>query len=145
MSKVHVIKKAERMPRSMSYQASYLEDESDNILVEKGRQEGFSEYTALKAVRACVKKGALYDWWICSRDKTAAKLFVDDCKKWAEIYNLGAVELGEEIIEDETVFSITFPQAGPFLPCPATRMYWQASVVVWYWMNMRFINSSRNC
>lgn len=89
MSKVHVIKKAERMPRSMSYQASYLEDESDNILVEKGRQEGFSEYTALKAVRACVKKGALYDWWICSRDKTAAKLFVDDCKKWAEIYNLG--------------------------------------------------------
>lgn len=108
MSKVHVIKKAERMPRSMSYQASYLEDESDNILVEKGRQEGFSEYTALKAVRACVKKGALYDWWICSRDKTAAKLFVDDCKKWAEIYNLGAVELGEEIIEDETVFSITF-------------------------------------
>lgn len=48
MSKVHVIKKAERMPRSMSYQASYLEDESDNILVEKGRQEGFSEYTALR-------------------------------------------------------------------------------------------------
>lgn len=111
----------------------------------KAARRAFPEYTALKAVRACVKKGALYDWWICSRDKTAAKLFVDDCKKWAEIYNLGAVELGEEIIEDETVFSITFSTGRTIFALSSNPVYWQASVVVWYWMNMRFINSSRNC
>nr|DAM51174.1 MAG TPA: large terminase [Caudoviricetes sp.] len=106
--KSHIIQRKARMPRSMVYQARYLEDESDNVLVEKGRQEGFSEYSAIKATRASVKAGALFDWWVCSRDLAAAKLFIDDCKKWADFYNLGAGKLGKEIIEGETVFSITF-------------------------------------
>lgn len=92
----------------MVYQAKFLKDAADNILVEKGRQIGLSEYAALKAVRACVKQGARWDWWVCSRDMGAAKQFIEDCKKWAAIYNLGAVELGEEIIEKETVYTITF-------------------------------------
>ena len=96
------------MPRSMIYQADFLNDPADNILVEKGRQIGLSEYAALKAVRASVKQGATLDWWVCSRDLGAAKQFIDDCKKWAEIYNLGAGKLGQEIIEGETVFTITF-------------------------------------
>lgn len=104
----HIIKSKAKLPRSMVYQAEFLEDSADNILVEKGRQIGLSEYAALKAVRACVREGASLDWWVCSRDLGAAKQFIEDCKKWAEIYNLGAVELGEEIIEKETVFSITF-------------------------------------
>ena len=72
--KSHIIQRKARMPRSMVYQARYLEDESDNVLVEKGRQEGFSEYSAIKATRASVKAGALFDWWVCSRDLAAAKL-----------------------------------------------------------------------
>ena len=103
-----ILRRKAKLPRSMSYQVKILEDESDNILVEKGRQIGLSEYAALKAVRESVKEGATLDWWVCSRDLGAAKQFVEDCKKWAEIYNLGAVVLGEEIIEKETVFSITF-------------------------------------
>ena len=103
-----ILRRKAKLPRSMSYQVKFLEDESDNILVEKGRQIGLSEYAALKAVRESVKEGATLDWWVCSRDLGAAKQFVEDCKKWAEIYNLGAVVLGEEIIEKETVFSITF-------------------------------------
>lgn len=103
-----IIRRKATLPRSMSYQKEFLEDESDNILTEKGRQIGISEYAALKAVRASVKKGATLDWWVCSRDLGAAKQFIEDCRKWAEIYNVGAVKLGEEIIEKETVFSITF-------------------------------------
>ena len=60
------------MPRSMIYQADFLNDPADNILVEKGRQIGLSEYAALKAVRASVKQGATLDWWVCSRDLGAA-------------------------------------------------------------------------
>ena len=103
-----IIRRKAKLPRSMSYQAEFLNDLSDNILVEKGRQIGISEYAALKAVRACVKQGATLGWWVCSRDLGAAKQFIEDCRKWAELYNLGAVELGEEIIEKETVFSVTF-------------------------------------
>lgn len=106
--KSRIIRRKAKLPRSMVYQAEFLEDSADNILVEKGRQIGLSEYAALKAVRSCVKRGARWDWWVCSRDLEAAKQFIDDCKKWAEIYNLGAVALGEEIIEGETVYTITF-------------------------------------
>ncbi|PNC78736.1 terminase large subunit domain-containing protein [Akkermansia muciniphila] len=106
--KSRIIRRKAKLPRSMVYQAEFLEDSADNILVEKGRQIGLSEYAALKAVRSCVKRGARWDWWVCSRDLGAAKQFIDDCKKWAEIYNLGAVALGEEIIEGETVYTITF-------------------------------------
>lgn len=106
--KPRLINNKARMPRSMVYQAAFLADHAENILVEKGRQEGFSEYTAIKAVRDCVKEGARYDWWVCSRDQTAAKLFVEDCKKWAQIYNLAGLNFGEAIIEGETVFSVSF-------------------------------------
>lgn len=106
--KPRIIRRKAKLPRSMVYQAKFLEDAADNILVEKGRQIGLSEYAALKAVRASVKQGATLDWWVCSRDLGAAKQFIDDCKKWAEIYNLGAGKLGQEIIEGETVFTITF-------------------------------------
>ena len=60
MSKAAVIKTAKRMkvPRSMQFQAEFLDDESDEILVEKSRQIGYSEYTALKFVRYSIKEGA---------------------------------------------------------------------------------------
>lgn len=103
-----IIRRKAKLPRSMAYQADFLADDADNILVEKGRQIGLSEYAALKAVRASVKEGATLDWWVCSRDLGAAKQFIDDCRKWADLYNFGAVKLGEEVIEKETVFSITF-------------------------------------
>ncbi len=97
------------MARTMPYQARFLADEADNILVEKGRQIGLSEYAALKAVRACVKRGAKHHWWVCSRDITAAKQFIDDCRKWAEVYNVGAVTVGtEELIAGAVTHTISF-------------------------------------
>jgi len=96
------------MPRSMSFQAAYLDDISDQILIEKSRQIGMSEYTALKAVRACIMEDAKYDWWVCSRDEDAAKLFVADCKAWAAIYGIAAAAEGVEVIEETNVYKITF-------------------------------------
>ncbi|WP_308661529.1 terminase family protein [uncultured Akkermansia sp.] len=110
MSKAAVIKTAKRMkvPRSMQFQAEFLDDESDEILVEKSRQIGYSEYTALKFVRYSIKEGAKYDTYILSCDEDNAKQTLADCKKWADIYAIGAYELGKEIIEDDTIFQIRF-------------------------------------
>lgn len=78
------------------------------ILFEKGRQLGISEYCALKAVRAASAPGALVDWWIVSRDETQAKLFIEDCRRWAEFYQLGAAAFGVETIAESTVFVLSF-------------------------------------
>ncbi|MEG1740246.1 MAG: terminase family protein [Akkermansia sp.] len=100
--------KREKLPRTMVYQKKFLDDESDNILVEKGRQEGFSEYASLKAVRSCIKDDAKYNWWVCSKDETAAKEFLRDCQKWCNIYKYASSKIGLEIIEKENVYTIEF-------------------------------------
>jgi len=92
----------------MEFQARFLEDDSDQILFEKSRQIGMSEYTALKAVRACIRDDARYNWWVCSRDEKAAELFVQDCKRWAEIYDIGCEAEGVEVMDDTNVYRLSF-------------------------------------
>lgn len=71
-----------------------------------------SEYTALKAVRSCAKEGRKHDWWISTKSESLAKEFIIKAKQWADLYRLGAKLMGEELIGDDTVFSIEFPNGS---------------------------------
>lgn len=97
-----------RDPRTLPFQRRILDDESPLILIEKARQIGVTEYVALKAVRAASADGARVDWWVVSRDETQAKLFIEDCRRWAEFYQLGAAVFGVETIAETTVFVVSF-------------------------------------
>lgn len=42
----------------------------------------------------------LLDTWVCSRDETQARLFLDDCRAFAKILNLGAHDLGDPLLQE---------------------------------------------
>ncbi|MDX1951498.1 MAG: terminase family protein [Verrucomicrobiota bacterium] len=89
----------------MPYQQRWIKDETALKIVEKSRQIGFSFATAYSAVRRVAVKGARLDVWVSSRDDTQAKLFLDDCKNWAKILNLAALDLGEVVIDRDKDFT----------------------------------------
>jgi phage FluMu gp28-like protein len=52
-------------------------------------------------VRRTAAKGAKFDQWVSSRDEMQARLFIDDCKLWADILNLGAADFGERALDGD--------------------------------------------
>ncbi len=85
----------------LKFQADWINDESDLILVEKSRQIGMSFSTAYKIVRMTAKRGARLDSWVASRDEAQAKFFLEDCKAWAKLLQIAAEDLGEMVIEKD--------------------------------------------
>ena len=93
----------------LPYQSDYVADRSRLVLVEKSRQIGFSWATALGLVRdqslskeAAARSGITpTDDWVSSRDEEQAILFIRDCNAFAKIYDKGAQDLGERVIDDK--------------------------------------------
>lgn len=83
----------------LPFQSRWIKDQSDLKIVEKSRQVGFTWATAYSAVRRVAERGARLDVWVSSRDNEQAKLFLEDCKKWAGVLQLAADDLGEVVIE----------------------------------------------
>ena len=83
----------------LPYQSKWIMDESRLKLGEKSRQIGFTWCTAYAVNERASLQGARYDEWISSRDEEAARLFISDCKFWAQIQNLAAKDLGELLID----------------------------------------------
>jgi phage FluMu gp28-like protein len=89
----------------LPYQAAWVQDDSRLKIAEKSRQIGWTWATgygltkrkslALAAVRSKT------DAWISSRDDIQARLFLEDCKSFAAILQLGAKDLGEQVIDDK--------------------------------------------
>lgn len=86
----------------LPYQAKWIMDESRLKLGEKSRQIGFTWCTAYAVNERASMQGARYDEWVSSRDEAAARLFIEDCKFWANIQNLAAKDLGEVLIDAKT-------------------------------------------
>lgn len=86
----------------LPYQSKWIMDESRLKLGEKSRQIGFTWCTAYAVNERASLQGARYDEWISSRDEGAARLFIEDCKFWANIQNLAAKDLGEVLIDAKT-------------------------------------------
>ena len=83
----------------LCYQERWINDNNRLKLMEKARQIGLSWSTAYPTVERTAKTGAKWDQWVSSRDEIQARLFLDDCKMWAQVFSLAAEDLGEMVID----------------------------------------------
>lgn len=98
--------KAKNLPKNpdalmLPFQADWILDSSRLKLMEKARQIGLSWATSYRRVREQSKKDRRWDTWVSSRDEGQAVLFLEDCKQWAQLLQIGAEDLGEQVYEDE--------------------------------------------
>lgn len=85
----------------LPYQARWVRDQARLKLAEKSRQIGFSWATAYAADERTSSVGYKHDQWVSSRDEMQAKLFLEDCKQFAKALQVGAQDLGEQVIDAE--------------------------------------------
>ena len=85
----------------LPYQERWIRDTSRLKIIEKSRQVGISIATAYRLVRQHATAGNKYDSWISSRDELQAQLFIDDCKKFAQIFRSAFSEFGVKILQDK--------------------------------------------
>jgi phage FluMu gp28-like protein len=85
----------------LKFQSDWVEDRSRLKLMEKSRQIGISWSTAYGMVSRIALQSARYDEWVSSRDEIQARLFLEDCKTWADITDIAARALGEIAIDDQ--------------------------------------------
>ncbi|EEF58066.1 terminase large subunit domain-containing protein [Pedosphaera parvula] len=89
----------------LGYQKRWIEDGARLKIMEKSRQIGLTHAAAFSAVRRVIEKGARLDIWVSSRDEPLARLFLEDCKAWAQLLDVVAHDLGEIIFDREKKFS----------------------------------------
>ena len=95
---------ARRIPENpgaifLDYQERWIKDPARLKVMEKSRQIGLSWSTAYPLVERTAAAAAGHDQWVSSRDEIQARLFLQDCKMWAEMFNLAAKDLGEVVID----------------------------------------------
>lgn len=98
MGRAKVILKNDKL--LLSYQEKWVRDESRLKIAEKSRQIGWTWCSAYRLVRSKSIQGARNDAWISSRDEIQARLFLEDCKGFANVLQLAADDLGERVIDD---------------------------------------------
>jgi len=84
----------------LPYQKKWILDESRLKLMEKSRQIGLSWSTAYALVRRKSRKGCTYDAWVSSRDDIQARLFLEDCKAFANIVHAAAKDMGSLVVDE---------------------------------------------
>lgn len=89
----------------LPYQAKWIRDNSKLKLMEKSRQIGLSWSTAYRLVREKSKVGVKFDAWVSSRDDIQARLFLEDCKAFANIFKIAGEDLGLQVIDPERKIS----------------------------------------
>jgi phage FluMu gp28-like protein len=100
----------ERDVTLLPYQQRWVTDNSRLKLCVKARQIGLSWCTAYRVVRQKLNRDARLDAWIASRDELSAQLFLQDARRFADILNVAAVDLGDNVIDDEghTAYTLRF-------------------------------------
>ena len=86
--------------RLLERQMRWVKDRSRLKIMEKARQVGISWAMAYRLVSFKSLETARLDSWVSSRDEIQARLFLEDCKGWAEILHLAAEDLGEQVIDE---------------------------------------------
>jgi phage FluMu gp28-like protein len=84
----------------LPYQREWLKDQSPLRIMQKSRQIGASFVDAHDSVLKVGTRGARFDVWVSTRDEIQAQLYLEDCARWAEFYQIGARDLGEKLIAD---------------------------------------------
>ncbi|MBO7521388.1 MAG: terminase family protein [Opitutales bacterium] len=78
----------------LPYQKKWILDKSKIKIMEKSRQIGMSWTAAYSLVREHSLLSCRLDSWVSSRDELQAKLFIADCKKFAQALDLAFEESG---------------------------------------------------
>src|SRR6266581_1470066 len=86
----------------LPYQIRWLEDQAPLKIIEKSRQIGMTFTDAYDSVKKVIRNGARLDVWISSRDEAQARLYIEDCRKWAGLLNRRTFAFGREIIDEKT-------------------------------------------
>src|SRR5258706_1921854 len=83
----------------LPYQRKWILDLSPLKIMQKSRQVGISYADAYYSVRVVSTKDNRLDVYISSRDRFQAKLYIEDCKRWAEILHEVILDLGEMVLD----------------------------------------------
>lgn len=89
----------------LPFQQRWIDDHSRLKLMEKSRQIGVSWSTAFGCVSRTAPIEARHDQWVSSRDEIQARLFLEDCVKFARLLNAGAENLGLQVIDPDRKIS----------------------------------------
>jgi phage FluMu gp28-like protein len=103
------------MPYFLPYQLRWLEDQSPLKIIEKSRQIGMTFVDAYDSVLKAARSGRTsrllphptgitpppLDVWVSSRDEATARLYLQTCKAWAELLQISAEDMGEQIIDSK--------------------------------------------
>lgn len=98
----------------LPYQQRWIEDPAPIKIMEKSRQIGISWATAYACVRRSARHGERLDTWVSSRDEIQAKLFIEDCRAFADVLSLACRDLGQALLPDQRAcaYALEFA-AGP--------------------------------
>ena len=88
-------------PLLLPYQTKWVLDRSIMKLMEKSRRVGISWSTAYGMVRDHAAEDCREDSWCSSRDEITARLVIKDCKAFAKILQVGARDLGMQVLDDK--------------------------------------------
>jgi phage FluMu gp28-like protein len=89
----------------LEFQEKWIVDANRLKLMEKARQIGISWSTSYACTERTAIAGARNDQWVSSRDDLQARLFIEDCKMWAQMFKLAAEDLGERVIDEKNKIS----------------------------------------
>jgi len=94
----------------LPYQSRWLNDTSKIKIWEKSRRIGATYVQAYEDVRDCVT-AKVPSVWFSSADESAAKEYIIYCAQWAKLFDKGARDLGEIVLESDKsikTFTIEF-------------------------------------
>ena len=89
-----------KTPFFLPYQLRWLNDNSKVKIWEKSRRVGATYVQSYEDVRDCVKR-TVPAVWFSSADESAAREYIDYCKIWANLFNVAAKDLGEQVLDKE--------------------------------------------
>jgi phage FluMu gp28-like protein len=84
----------------LPFQRDWLQDPSPLKIMQKSRQIGASFVDAYDSVKKAGAHNARFDVWVSSRDETQARLYLEDCARWANWFQIGTESCGEMTIHD---------------------------------------------
>lgn len=85
----------------LPYQIAWLRDTSRFKIWEKSRRIGATYVQAYEDVRDAARDDKPMDVWFTSADESAAKEYILYCGMWARIFQIGAEDLGEIVIDKD--------------------------------------------
>lgn len=81
----------------LGYQQRWIVDDADVALAEKSRRIGLTYAEAYRSVERRVRLGTNH--YFASRDKETAREFITYCKMYAEVFQVVAEDLGEQLLD----------------------------------------------